>query len=273
MTTIGNIRRTGGSGQAEFFFRVYKRDSGGTETLIFQSNNTQQITSAIYAEFFANGLWNDGIFVSTDRIVIKFYGTKVGSGSNPTYDFQFGGSNPVRSIIPVPLNVIPSGGSPLTREEFSYTSSQDFTLSGTPSFIYAVFVNGQELNSSQYSFVTTTLTISDTLESGDKINILYTHTSSGFLEYYTKAEIDAFDYEPNHAEFVEVNDITDLPTASAGVITLVGGYTYLFLKHIDLLGARLVCGADTVIVGWSSENCSITSTGLISFTISHIADT
>jgi len=107
ITTIGNIRKTAGSGQAEFFFRVYKRDSGGTETLILQSNNTQQITSAIYAEFFTSGLWNDGIFVLTDRIVIKFYGTKVGSGSNPTYDFQFGGSNPVRSIIPVPLNVIP----------------------------------------------------------------------------------------------------------------------------------------------------------------------
>ena len=107
MTTIGNIRKTSGSGQAEFFFRVYKRDAGGTETLILQSNNTQQITSAIYAEFFANGLWNDGVFISTDRIVIKFYGTKVGSGSAPTYDFQFGGTSPVRSIVPVPLTVIP----------------------------------------------------------------------------------------------------------------------------------------------------------------------
>ena len=150
----------------------------------------------------------------------------------------------------------------LTRQEFSYTASQDFTLSATPSYIYAVFVNGQELNSSQYSFVTTTLTISDTLESGDKINIVYSETAGGVLDYYTKAQIDAFDYEPNHAEFVEVNDLTDLPAASSGVITLVGGYTYLFLKHIDLLGSRLVCGADTVIVGWSSENCSITSTGL-----------
>ena len=155
-----------------------------------------------------------------------------------------------------------TGGVVLTRQEFSYTASQDFTLSATPSYIYAVFVNGQELNSSQYSFVTTTLTIADTLESGDKINIVYSETAGGVLDYYTKAQIDAFDYEPNHAEFVEVNALTDLPSASGGVITLVGGYTYLFLKHIDLLGSRLVCGADTVIVGWSSENCSITSTGL-----------
>jgi len=107
ITTIGNIRKTAGSGQAEFYFTVYKRDAGGTETLILQSSNTPQITSAIYTEFNASGLWNDGIFVSTDRIVLKFYGTKVGSGSNPTYDFQFGGTAPVRSIVPVPLNVIP----------------------------------------------------------------------------------------------------------------------------------------------------------------------
>lgn len=82
-------------------------------------------------------------------------------------------------------------GAPLTRQEFSYSGAQTFTLSSTPSDIYAVFVDGQELNSSQYSFSGTTLTISDTLESGDKINILYTPASVGVLEYYTKAQINA----------------------------------------------------------------------------------
>lgn len=155
-----------------------------------------------------------------------------------------------------------SQGTPLTRQEFSYIGAQTFTLSATPSYIYAVFVNGQELNSSQYSFLTTTLTIVDSLESGDKVNIVYTSATSGILEYYTKAQIDAFNYEEKHVNFIEINDISDLPASSGGVITLIAGYTYLFLKHIDLLGARLVCGQDTVIVGWSSENCSITSTGL-----------
>jgi hypothetical protein len=229
VSTIGNIRRTVGSGTAEFYFEVYKRTSGGTETLITTSSNTSPISSAIYSQFSATALWNDGIFLATDRIVLKFYGTKVGSGSNPTYDFQFGGSNPVRTTVPIPLNVVPninlndindvevstpldndvltyeasSGlwknkviglGVPLTRQEFNFTGSQSFTLSNTPSAIYAVFVNGQELNSSQYSFVTTTLTIVDTLESGDKINIIYTQTVAGVLDYYTKAEIDTFNY-------------------------------------------------------------------------------
>jgi len=192
----------------------------------------------------------------------ELYGSKLDSvvaGTNITID----NTDPLNPII---SSTGGGGGSPLTREEFSYTSSQDFTISNTPSAIYAVFVNGQELNSTQYSFVTTTLTIVDTLESGDKVNILYTPTTAGVLEYYTKAEIDAFDYESNHAEFIEVNELSDLPSAVSGVITLTGGYTYLFLKHIDLLGSRLVCGQDTVIVGWSSENCSISSTGLSSAT-------
>jgi len=68
----------------------------------------------------------------------------------------------------------------------------------------------------------------------------------------------------SHPNFVEVNSLTDLPTPISGVITLVASYTYLFLNHLDLLGNRIVCGQDTVIVGWSSENCSISSTGLSS---------
>jgi len=159
-----------------------------------------------------------------------------------------------------------SQGIPFTEQEFTYIGSQSFTLSETPSATYGVFINGQKIGASQFSIATNILTILDTLQivngTPDEVSILYTETAIGILDYYTKAQIDAFDYEPNHAEFVEVNDLTDLPSASAGVITLTGGYTYLFLKHIDLLGSRLVCGQDTVIVGWSSENCSITSTGL-----------
>ena len=160
------------------------------------------------------------------------------------------------------VNVQPSSN--LTRQEFTFVASQNFTLTYTPSGIYSVFVNGQELNSSQYSSATNVLTIVDTLESGDKVNIVYSAAPVGVLDYYTKAEIDGFNYEESHPNFIEVNDLSDLPTQVSGVITLAAGYTYLILKHLDLLGNRIVCGQDTVIVGWSSENCSITSTGLSS---------
>ena len=107
ITTIGNIRRTSGTGNAEFYFEVWKRDLTGTETLIATSGGTPPVFNGVYAEFSATALWNDGIFVSTDRIVLKFYATRVAGGSDPTYDFQFGGTSPVRSLVPIPLNVAP----------------------------------------------------------------------------------------------------------------------------------------------------------------------
>jgi hypothetical protein len=107
ISTIGNIRRTAGTGNAEFYFEVYKRTIGGVETLITTSGNTIPVINTGYAEFSATALWNDGIFLATDRIVLKFYGSRIVGGSNPTYDFQFGGSTPVRSLVPIPLTVSP----------------------------------------------------------------------------------------------------------------------------------------------------------------------
>lgn len=63
-------------------------------------------------------------------------------------------------------------------------------------------------------------------------------------------------------DYVIVSSITDLPNAVANVITLADNVTYLFVNDLDLVGDRLVSGSDTVILGNSSENCSITSTGL-----------
>jgi hypothetical protein len=80
----------------------------------------------------------------------------------------------------------------LTRQEFTYTTgAQTFTLSQTASACYAVFVMGQELNQSQYTVVGTTLTILDTLDTNDKVNIIYSNTSLGINPAYTKLEVDA----------------------------------------------------------------------------------
>jgi hypothetical protein len=59
---------------------------------------------------------------------------------------------------------------------------------------------------------------------------------------------------------------SDLPTAVSNVITLVANKTYFFTTIVDLTGDRLVCSANTTILGGSSENCVIKSTGLSSST-------
>lgn len=63
-------------------------------------------------------------------------------------------------------------------------------------------------------------------------------------------------------DIVFVSSVSDLPTASGGVITLADNITYFFTTEVDLLGSRFVCGLNTTILGASSENCRIKSTGL-----------
>jgi hypothetical protein len=79
----------------------------------------------------------------------------------------------------------------LIRQEFTYTSGpQTFTLSNSASAVYSVFVNGQELRQSQYTVVTTTLTIIDTLEASDRVDVIYSNATLGINPSYTKAESD-----------------------------------------------------------------------------------
>lgn len=62
--------------------------------------------------------------------------------------------------------------------------------------------------------------------------------------------------------FVFVKDKNDFPDAVNGVITLEANATYYIQGTIDLEGSRIVCAANNVIRGSSSENCLIKSTGL-----------
>lgn len=108
INTIGNIRKVSGSKFAEFYYEVYKRDSGGAETLVAASAPTVPVESTTYEQFFEFALLNNGTFTETDRLVVKYYANRAGTGNDPVYEFQFGGSNPVRTLIPVPVSVIPS---------------------------------------------------------------------------------------------------------------------------------------------------------------------
>lgn len=106
INTIGEIRRTSGTGLAEFYYEAYLRNSLGVETLIGTSNNTAPVSQSAYTQFSADLLFNNGVWTITDRLVLKYYGNRIAGGSNPQYDFLFGGSNPVRTLFPVAASVI-----------------------------------------------------------------------------------------------------------------------------------------------------------------------
>lgn len=77
-----------------------------------------------------------------------------------------------------------------------------------------------------------------------------------------QSQIDAINLKLPDPEFVFVNSKTDFPTAVSGVITLLDNVTYFITKIVDITGDRLVGGQNTTIIGGSSENCFLISTGL-----------
>jgi len=125
ITTFGNIRHLSGSGTATFYFKVFHRDSLGVETLICTSSVSAPVTNGGYSEFTASGVWNDGDFVETDKIVIKSYANRIAGGSDPVYQFQFGGTSPVRTLLPVPFSVVDAG------YELKSNKQNDLTPDGT----------------------------------------------------------------------------------------------------------------------------------------------
>jgi hypothetical protein len=69
---------------------------------------------------------------------------------------------------------------------------------------------------------------------------------------------------PGLQYLIFVEEKADLPTPVSNVINLVDEYTYFFTTEVDLTGDRLQAGQNTTILGGSSENCRIKSTGLTS---------
>jgi hypothetical protein len=77
-----------------------------------------------------------------------------------------------------------------------------------------------------------------------------------------ESRISILESNAPNPEFKFVNSKSDFPTPLNGVITLEAGVTYFITKTIDLTGDRLVAGNNTVLIGGSSENCFLISTGL-----------
>lgn len=79
---------------------------------------------------------------------------------------------------------------------------------------------------------------------------------------YLQQQINTANANSGFPCLVFVKDKMDLPPASNGVITLGDNITYFIVDTVDLQGDRLVAGQNTTIIGGSSENCFLKSTGL-----------
>lgn len=183
LSTAGQIRRVGGSGEANFYYEVYTR-SGSTETLIATSDNSQQVDSNVYEEFNASAVLNNGTFTSDDRIVLKFYANRIGGGSTPSYEFMFGGTTPVRTIFPVPATVLVSPWNGL----FTGDAIISGTLNVTEGITGSLQGNADTATSASYA-----LTASYALNAGGGAGFPFTGSAgiSGSLRVHNNNGLDA----------------------------------------------------------------------------------
>jgi hypothetical protein len=150
----------------------------------------------------------------------------------------------------------------LIRQEFTYTSgAQTFTLSDSASAVYSVFVNGQELRQSQYTVVTTTLTIIDTLEASDRVDVIYSNATLGINPSYTKAETDTLlNAKVTSNTAITGATKTKITYDSKGLVT--SGADATTSDIADSSNKRYVTDANLVVIG----NTSGTNTGDVSVT-------
>ena len=97
-------------------------------------------------------------------------------------------------------------------------------------------------------------------------DVVYYNNSTGLWENASITEILGYTPTTSSSEFVFVYSKSNLPTPSGGIITLANNVTYFITTTIDLTGDRLLGGINTTIIGGSSENCILKSTGLSSST-------
>lgn len=107
VTVIGRVKVT--SGELTLYFKVYQRKDDGTEYLIGTSEETNKLTGTTnYQELHRVAFVDCNDFDETDRIVIKFYGSK--GGANGSANIQIGGTSPCRALFPVPVDVLTPKG-------------------------------------------------------------------------------------------------------------------------------------------------------------------
>jgi hypothetical protein len=91
--------KTAGTKDAVIYFEFYKRASGGTETLLATTENSEILTGSSLGYSLHFTLSPDEILLITDRIVVKAYGTPSGVGTDPTVTLYLEGTNASRVTV------------------------------------------------------------------------------------------------------------------------------------------------------------------------------
>jgi len=89
--------------------KLYKRDSGGTETLLLETSTSDEIQKNTKTQIIMSGfLENDEAISSTDRVVLKIYANVSGGGGAPNITIYMEGTDDSRIAVRIPTSVMTS---------------------------------------------------------------------------------------------------------------------------------------------------------------------
>jgi len=90
-----------------FAAKLYKRDSGGTETELVETSTSDTVTKDTKTQIIMSGfLENDTPISSTDRVVLKIYSNVSGGGGAPDITIYMEGTDDSRAAVRIPTSVI-----------------------------------------------------------------------------------------------------------------------------------------------------------------------
>lgn len=285
ITTIFNARKTTGNNNqyADFYFTLYKRDSLGNEELVATSNTTGPINPVTLNQYYgytASAILNNGTWLETDRIVIKSWGNSLGSVPGAVYDFEFGGDNPMRNLLPVPVSVIPTNnasGILVNTEDFSRV------LSGLDDDVQTAL----ETIDSKVALKTITITASSGLTSSGSSdlsgNIIFSHGDTSSVSnivqssryYIDGLTFDEFGHVTGTSKSI-VNNIVTTDNAIARYNGLTGELQNSTVIIDDSgnvgigtssIGSKLTVNGDIEINDYSVFDSNSSTTSTISDTV------
>jgi len=118
--------------------KLYKRDSGGTETELVETSTSDTVTKDTKTQIIMSGfLENDTPISSTDRVVLKIYSNVSGGGGAPDITIYMEGTDDSRVAVRVPTTVITKkifdadGDTYVTVEETADEDKIHFYIAGT----------------------------------------------------------------------------------------------------------------------------------------------
>lgn len=104
LTVTGALRLAAtGTANAAARFEVWVRQLDGSEYQIGESGWTPTISTATFYDVHATALIPHVQFEIGDRLVLKYYAKKVGTGTNPKLRYRVGGPDPMRALLPMPV--------------------------------------------------------------------------------------------------------------------------------------------------------------------------